>query len=170
MIKVAKDSFEKAWDVVKARPIPPNVEAWLNDYFSHEDSDDQMFFANPKTGQIGEDIPYSKWRELNPESDISDHWYRSYACDCNMSGADKRENLERLFLDALAENPNADLEELYNDYMNEAQWEGGGQGRSKKWAKSVREATDDEPAFGRCGHCGGQASLDPKTGLWGQFF
>ena len=164
------EAFDKAWSVVKARPIPPEVEAWLKDYFSYEDSDDEMFFMDPESGQIGEEIPYPKWKELNPEGDISDHWFRSRACDCNISGADKRENLEELFLDALDEDPNANLEEVYQNYMDEAQWKGGGQGRARKWGKSVRDATDDEPAFGRCGHCGGQASLDSKTGLWGQFF
>ena len=152
---------------LQKQDIDPRLEEWLNNYFQGEEEP-------PRT-----DLPYPQWKEqlmnqmygLDTDDPITTahdwdedearaaHWMQSDSCDCNMSNADKREYLQEMMMEALAEDPNADLEEIYGELINEMAFGAGGQGRAKKWMKST----------GRCGHCGGQAEMD-EEGYWRQTF
>ena len=143
----------------------PRLKEWLDGYFEGEDEPERTSLPYPQwknqimTQMYGLDTddPITTAHDWDEDEARAQHWMQSDSCDCNMSQADKREYLQEMMAGGLEDNPNADLEEMYGELAEEMAFQGGGQGRAKKWMKST----------GRCGHCGGQSEMD-EEGSWRQ--
>ena len=145
----------------------PRLKEWLDGYFQGEEEPARTDLPYPQWKEqvmnqmygLDTDDPITTAHDWDEEEAMGQHWLQSDSCDCNMSQADKREYLQSAMMEALENDPNADLEDIYGALAQEMAFEGGGQGRAKKWMKSK----------GRCGHCGGQSEMD-EEGHWRQHF
>lgn len=145
----------------------PRLKEWLDDYFSGEEEPARTDLPYPQWKEqlmnqmygLDTDDPITTAHDWDEDEARASHWMQSDSCDCNMSQADKKDYLQSAMMEALEDDPNADLEQIYGELAEEMAFEGGGQGRAKKWMKST----------GRCGHCGGQSEMD-EEGHWRQHF
>lgn len=157
-------AFDKAWKVVKARRYdpenptedtyyPPMTESSFHNWVVEQGIHDSFFskdgpFSTSTSKAIEGLRNAAGGGDEILHDNLAEHWHQSNTCDCNAE--------------------NDALEGLSDDEVREAAWSDRGHPRRLKWQKASE--LDEKGYYSRCGHCGGQATLDLETGEWGQFF